>query len=87
MNMFIELLEKYDYMVLLLKPKRQDEIDLYLNKFSKFKDSIIDGELIYIEKYKKKVFICLQNRFNPTIQLLKKDIKSLFIIFLLSLIN
>ena len=27
------------------------------SKLNKFKDSIIDGELIYIEKYKKKVFL------------------------------
>jgi hypothetical protein len=46
MNMFIELLEKYDYMVLLLKPKRQDEIDLYLNKFSKFKNYLDSGRII-----------------------------------------
>ena len=26
------------------------------------------------KKYKKKIFVCLQNRYNPTIQLLKKAI-------------
>jgi UDP-N-acetyl-2-amino-2-deoxyglucuronate dehydrogenase len=44
------------------------EKPMALNK--KDSDDIINAG----KKYKKKVFICLQNRFNPTIQLLKKEI-------------
>ena len=46
MSMFIDLLGKYQHMVLLLKPKRQDEINLYLDEFIEFKNYLDSGRIM-----------------------------------------
>jgi len=46
MRMLLELLDKYDYMTLFLKPKRQLEIDAIIERFPKFSKFVDSGRIV-----------------------------------------
>ena len=45
-NIFLTLLEKYNYLTLFLKPKRKNEIDMVIKKYPKFKKYIDIGRVV-----------------------------------------